>query len=66
LSPPFGINVLIARSIFNVPLRSTGLVPFIRGAIAGCESARCLTPRIASSENVTRLAAVRSRLMDQR
>jgi C4-dicarboxylate transporter DctM subunit len=36
-TPPFGINIFVAQSIFNVPLRSiyAGLVPFIAVAIFG-------------------------------
>jgi C4-dicarboxylate transporter, DctM subunit len=36
-TPPFGINIFVAQSIFGVPLRSiyAGLVPFIAVAIAG-------------------------------
>jgi C4-dicarboxylate transporter DctM subunit len=36
-TPPFGINIFVAQSIFDVPLRSiyAGLVPFIAVAIAG-------------------------------
>ena len=36
-TPPFGINIFVAQSIFNVPLRSiyAGLVPFIAVAIVG-------------------------------
>jgi C4-dicarboxylate transporter DctM subunit len=36
-TPPFGINIFVAQSIFDVPLRSiyAGLVPFIGVAIAG-------------------------------
>jgi C4-dicarboxylate transporter DctM subunit len=36
-TPPFGINIFVAQSIFQVPLRSiyTGLVPFIGVAIIG-------------------------------
>ncbi len=36
-TPPFGINIFVAQSIFDVPLRSiyAGLVPFIAVAIVG-------------------------------
>jgi C4-dicarboxylate transporter DctM subunit len=36
-TPPFGINIFVAQSIFNVPLSSiyVGLVPFIAVAIVG-------------------------------
>jgi C4-dicarboxylate transporter DctM subunit len=36
-TPPFGINIFVAQSIFDVPLRSiyVGLVPFIAVAIVG-------------------------------
>jgi C4-dicarboxylate transporter DctM subunit len=36
-TPPFGINIFVAQSIFDVPLRSiyAGLVPFIGVAIVG-------------------------------
>jgi C4-dicarboxylate transporter DctM subunit len=36
-TPPFGVNIFVAQSIFNVPLRSiyAGLVPFIGVAIIG-------------------------------
>ena len=36
-TPPFGINIFVAQTIFDVPLRSiyTGLVPFIAVAIVG-------------------------------
>jgi C4-dicarboxylate transporter DctM subunit len=36
-TPPFGINIFVAQSIFQVPLRSiyAGLVPFIAVAIVG-------------------------------
>ena len=36
-TPPFGVNIFVAQSIFNVPLRSiyAGLVPFIGVAIVG-------------------------------
>jgi C4-dicarboxylate transporter DctM subunit len=36
-TPPFGVNILVAQSIFDVPLRSiySGLVPFIGVAILG-------------------------------
>jgi len=36
-TPPFGINIFVAQSIFDVPLRSIyiGLVPFIAVAIVG-------------------------------
>ncbi|NTA40266.1 TRAP transporter large permease [Agrobacterium salinitolerans] len=36
-TPPFGINIFVAQSIFNVPLKSIyrGLVPFILVAIVG-------------------------------
>ena len=36
-TPPFGINIFVAQSIFKVPLRSiyAGLVPFIAVAIVG-------------------------------
>jgi C4-dicarboxylate transporter, DctM subunit len=36
-TPPFGVNIFVARSIFDVPLRSiyAGLVPFIAVAIVG-------------------------------
>jgi C4-dicarboxylate transporter, DctM subunit len=36
-TPPFGINIFVAQSIFKVPLRSIylGLVPFIAVAIVG-------------------------------
>jgi C4-dicarboxylate transporter DctM subunit len=36
-TPPFGVNIFVAQSIFNVPLRSiyAGLVPFIAVAIVG-------------------------------
>ncbi len=36
-TPPFGINIFVAQSIFHVPLRSiyAGLVPFIAVAIVG-------------------------------
>jgi len=36
-TPPFGVNIFVAQSIFNVPLRSIylGLVPFIGVAIVG-------------------------------
>jgi len=36
-TPPFGINIFVAQSIFDVPLRSiyAGLIPFIGVAIVG-------------------------------
>ena len=36
-TPPFGINIFVAQSIFDVPLRSiyAGLVPFIGVAVVG-------------------------------
>ncbi len=36
-TPPFGVNIFVAQSIFNVPLRSiyVGLVPFIAVSIVG-------------------------------
>jgi C4-dicarboxylate transporter DctM subunit len=36
-TPPFGVNIFVAQSIFDVPLRSiyAGLVPFIAVAIVG-------------------------------
>jgi C4-dicarboxylate transporter DctM subunit len=36
-TPPFGVNIFVAQSIFKVPLRSiyAGLVPFIAVAIVG-------------------------------
>jgi len=36
-TPPFGINIFVAQSIFDVPLRSiyAGLVPFIAVSIIG-------------------------------
>jgi len=36
-TPPFGINIFVAQSIFNVPLRSiyAGVAPFIAVAIVG-------------------------------
>jgi C4-dicarboxylate transporter DctM subunit len=36
-TPPFGVNIFVAQSIFNVPLRSiyAGLMPFIAVAIVG-------------------------------
>jgi C4-dicarboxylate transporter DctM subunit len=36
-TPPFGINIFVAQSIFNVPLRSiyVGVAPFIAVAIVG-------------------------------
>jgi C4-dicarboxylate transporter DctM subunit len=36
-TPPFGVNIFVAQSIFNVPLRSiyAGLVPFVGVAIVG-------------------------------
>ena len=36
-TPPFGINIFVAQSIFDVPLRSiyAGLVPFIAVAVVG-------------------------------
>jgi len=36
-TPPFGINIFVAQSIFDVPLRSShaGLAPFIGVAIVG-------------------------------
>jgi C4-dicarboxylate transporter DctM subunit len=36
-TPPFGVNIFVAQSIFNVPLRSIylGLVPFIAVALVG-------------------------------
>jgi C4-dicarboxylate transporter, DctM subunit len=36
-TPPFGVNIFVAQSIFDVPLRSIylGLVPFIAVAIVG-------------------------------
>jgi C4-dicarboxylate transporter DctM subunit len=36
-TPPFGVNIFVAQSIFKVPLRSIylGLVPFILVALVG-------------------------------
>ena len=36
-TPPFGVNIFVAQSIFDVPLRSiyAGLAPFIAVAIVG-------------------------------
>jgi C4-dicarboxylate transporter DctM subunit len=36
-TPPFGVNIFVAQSIFDVPLRSiySGVAPFIGVAIVG-------------------------------